>query len=153
MGGQQAFRWCALYSDVVEAIAPIFGSAKTSAHNVLLLEGAKAAMTSAVDFRYRVWGRRPPSSLFRGRASYAHLLDGDPEQALHAAMKATQVSPQWRPAWEVMVFCLAELGRMDDARRQLERLRSLDTPPSDVLEQLRLRNPGWAQRMASALTL
>jgi Flp pilus assembly protein TadD len=83
----------------------------------------------------------------------AHLLDGDPERALHAAMKATQVSPQWRPAWEVVVFCLVELGRMDDARRQLERLRSLDTPPSDVLEQLRLRNPGWAQRMASALSL
>ena len=83
----------------------------------------------------------------------AQLLDGDPEGALHAATKATQVSPQWRPAWEAMVFCLVELGRMKDARRQLERLRSLDMPPSDVLEQLRLRNPGWAQRMASALSI
>lgn len=83
----------------------------------------------------------------------AYLLDGDSEQALHAAMRATQVAPQWRPAWEVTVFCLAELGRMDDARRQLERLKSLDAPPSDVLEQFRLRNPDWAKRMASALRL
>lgn len=83
----------------------------------------------------------------------AYLLDGDSEQALHAAMKATQIAPQWRPAWEVRVLCLVELGRMDEARRQLERLTSLDAPPSDVLEQFRLRNPDWEKRMASALSL
>jgi homoserine O-acetyltransferase len=51
MGAQQAFQWGALYPDMVDAIAPICGSAKTSAHNALLLEGAKTALTTASDFQ------------------------------------------------------------------------------------------------------
>lgn len=50
MGAQQAFQWGALYPDMVDAIAPICGSAKTSAHNAILLGGARAALTAAADF-------------------------------------------------------------------------------------------------------
>ncbi|HWB48479.1 MAG TPA: alpha/beta fold hydrolase [Stellaceae bacterium] len=46
MGGQQAFHWGALFPDRVERIAPICGSAKTSPHNVVFLEGVKAALTA-----------------------------------------------------------------------------------------------------------
>jgi homoserine O-acetyltransferase len=46
MGAQQAFQWGALYSEMVDAIAPICGSARTSTHNYLLLDGAKAALTT-----------------------------------------------------------------------------------------------------------
>ena len=35
MGAQQAFQWAALYPDMVQAIAPICGSARTSPHNYL----------------------------------------------------------------------------------------------------------------------
>jgi homoserine O-acetyltransferase len=44
MGAQQAFHWGALYPDRVERIAPICGSAKTSPHNFVFLEGVKAAL-------------------------------------------------------------------------------------------------------------
>src|SRR3989441_10054419 len=44
MGAQQAFQWGALYSDMVQAIAPLCGSARTSPHNYLFLEGVKAAL-------------------------------------------------------------------------------------------------------------
>jgi homoserine O-acetyltransferase len=37
MGAQQALQWGALYSDIVDAIAPICGSARTSPHNYLYL--------------------------------------------------------------------------------------------------------------------
>jgi homoserine O-acetyltransferase len=46
MSGQQAFHWGALYPDLVDRIAPICGSAKTSTHNYVFLEGIKAALTA-----------------------------------------------------------------------------------------------------------
>ena len=46
MGAQQAFHWGALFPDRVERIAAICGSAKTSPHNFVFLEGAKAALTA-----------------------------------------------------------------------------------------------------------
>lgn len=44
MGGQQAFHWGALFPDMVERIAPITSSAKTSRHNLVFLEGIKATL-------------------------------------------------------------------------------------------------------------
>ena len=44
MGAQQAFHWGALYPDMVERIAPWCGSARTSRHNFVFLEGVKAAL-------------------------------------------------------------------------------------------------------------
>lgn len=46
MGAQQAYHWAALYPDRVERILPYCGSAKTSVHNWVFLEGVKAALTA-----------------------------------------------------------------------------------------------------------
>jgi len=46
MGAQQAFHWGALFPDMVERIMPWCGSAKTSRHNFVFLEGGKAALTA-----------------------------------------------------------------------------------------------------------
>jgi homoserine O-acetyltransferase len=46
MGGQQAFHWGALFPDRVEAIGPVCGSAKTSPHNFVFLEGVRTALTA-----------------------------------------------------------------------------------------------------------
>ena len=46
MGGQQAFHWGALFPERVARIAVICGSAKTSLHNFVFLEGVKAALTA-----------------------------------------------------------------------------------------------------------
>src|SRR5438045_9476442 len=46
LGAQQACHWGALFPDRVERIAPICGSAKTSPHNFVFLEGVKAALTA-----------------------------------------------------------------------------------------------------------
>ncbi|HZS81618.1 MAG TPA: alpha/beta fold hydrolase [Stellaceae bacterium] len=46
MGAQQAFHWGALFPEMVERIAPVCGSAKTSPHNFVFLEGVKAALTA-----------------------------------------------------------------------------------------------------------
>lgn len=44
MAGCQSFQWGAQYPDRVRAILPFCGSAKTSEHNAVFLEGVKAAL-------------------------------------------------------------------------------------------------------------
>jgi homoserine O-acetyltransferase len=45
MGGQQAYHWAALFPDMVERVAVICASAKTSRHNRVFIEGVKSALT------------------------------------------------------------------------------------------------------------
>lgn len=45
MGAGQTYQWAISYPEMVERIFPFCGSAKTSLHNVVFLEGVKAAMT------------------------------------------------------------------------------------------------------------
>jgi len=44
MAGCQSFQWGAQYPDFVKAILPFCASAKTSEHNIVFLEGVKAAL-------------------------------------------------------------------------------------------------------------
>lgn len=44
MAGCQSFQWGAQYPDLVDAILPFCASAKTSEHNIVFLEGVKAAL-------------------------------------------------------------------------------------------------------------
>jgi len=47
MGAQQAYHWGALFGDAVERIVVNCGSARTSPHNVVFLEGVRATLRSA----------------------------------------------------------------------------------------------------------
>src|SRR5436305_1148328 len=60
MGAQQTFHWAALFPDMVAAIAPICGTAKTSPHNFVFLEGVKAALTADAAFADG-WYETPPT--------------------------------------------------------------------------------------------
>ncbi len=46
MGAQQAVQWAVSHPDTVERIAPFCGTAKTTPHNVVFLEGLRAALTA-----------------------------------------------------------------------------------------------------------
>jgi homoserine O-acetyltransferase len=46
MGAQQTFQWAASHPEMVERIAPFCGTAKTTPHNVVFLEGVRAALTA-----------------------------------------------------------------------------------------------------------
>ncbi len=46
MGAQQALHWGALYPECVERIAAVCSAAKTSQHNIVFLEGLRAALTT-----------------------------------------------------------------------------------------------------------
>ena len=64
MGGQQTYQWGSLFPDMVERIVPICGSAKTSRHNFVFLEGVKAALT-ADDAWAGGWYESPPAKGLR----------------------------------------------------------------------------------------
>jgi homoserine O-acetyltransferase len=72
MGAQQAFQWGALYPDIVQAIAPICGSARTSPHNYLFLEGVKAALLADGAFADG-WYQTPP---IRGLRAFSRVYAG-----------------------------------------------------------------------------
>jgi len=50
MAGCQSFQWAAQYPDFVDAILPFCASAKTSEHNIVFLEGVKAALQADADY-------------------------------------------------------------------------------------------------------
>jgi homoserine O-acetyltransferase len=72
MGAQQAYQWATLYPDMVETIAPICGSARTSPHNFLFLEGVKAALTADAAFA-EGWYQTPP---VKGLRAFARVYMG-----------------------------------------------------------------------------
>lgn len=63
MGAQQAFHWAALFPDQVRRIAAICGTAKTSIHNVVFLEGLKAALTADPAFNGEYFTTKPERGL------------------------------------------------------------------------------------------
>ncbi len=63
MGAQQTLQWGALYPDMVERILPFCGSAKTSRHNIVFLEGVKAALTADDAFHSGWYDKQPYKGL------------------------------------------------------------------------------------------
>jgi len=64
MGAQQTNQWGCLYPDMVRRIAPFCGSAKTAPHNVVFLEGVKAALTADAAWNGG-WYAAPPATGLR----------------------------------------------------------------------------------------
>lgn len=72
MGAQQAFQWGASYPEIVERILPFCGSARTSPHNFVFLEGVKAALTADTAFQ-KGWYDEPPTV---GLRAFARVYAG-----------------------------------------------------------------------------
>jgi homoserine O-acetyltransferase len=72
MGAQQAFQWGASFPEMVQRIAPFCGSARTSRHNWLFLEGCKAALTIDVAFADGDYAAPP----VRGIRAFARVYAG-----------------------------------------------------------------------------
>ena len=80
MGAQQAYHWGALYPDMVKRIAPWCGSARTSRHNFVFLEGVRAALTADAAWDSG-WYQHPPA---RGLRAMARVYAGwGPSQAFY----------------------------------------------------------------------
>lgn len=67
MGAQQTYQWGASFPEMVERIAPFCGSAKTSIHNFVFLEGVKSALTADAAWN-QGWYDEPPAKGLRAMA-------------------------------------------------------------------------------------
>ena len=64
MGAGQTYQWGISYPEMVERIFPFCGSAKTSLHNIVFLEGVKAALQADVAWKGG-WYDEPPTTGLR----------------------------------------------------------------------------------------
>ena len=72
MGAQQTFQWAALFPEMVKRIAPFCGSARTSRHNWLFLEGCKSALIVDAAFAEGDYSAPP----VRGIRAFARVYAG-----------------------------------------------------------------------------
>lgn len=72
MGGQQALHWGAVFPQQVERIAAICTSAKTSVHNIVFLEGLRAALLTDPAWN----GERFTSKPERGLKAFGRIYAG-----------------------------------------------------------------------------
>jgi homoserine O-acetyltransferase/O-succinyltransferase len=72
MGGEQALHWGALFPGKVERIAALCTSARTSPHNKVFLEGARAALTADAAWNGLTFTQRP----LRGLRAFARVYAG-----------------------------------------------------------------------------
>ncbi len=72
MGGQQALHWGAVFPEQVERIAAICTSAKTSVHNIVFLEGLRAALLTDPAWN----GERFTSKPERGLKAFGRIYAG-----------------------------------------------------------------------------
>ncbi len=63
MGAGQTYQWGVSYPDMVERIFPFCGSAKTSLHNIVFLEGVKVAIQTDVAWQEGWYDKQPDKGL------------------------------------------------------------------------------------------
>ena len=59
MGAGQTYQWAVSHPDMVKRILPFCGAAKTSLHNIVFLEGVKAALTADAGFHNGWYDKQP----------------------------------------------------------------------------------------------
>ena len=67
MGAGQTYQWALSYPEMVPRILPFCGSARTSRHNFVFLEGVKAALTADAAIQ-EGWYDQPPTKGLRAMA-------------------------------------------------------------------------------------
>jgi homoserine O-acetyltransferase len=72
IAGCQAFQWAAQYPDMVKAILPFCASAKTAEHNIVFLEGVKAALQADAVYN----GGNYQSPPIKGLKAFARVYAG-----------------------------------------------------------------------------
>jgi hypothetical protein len=130
------------------------GSVRNVAHLGLALArlyaGDAAGAIGPLERGLRLNPFDPQNFLWFRLLSLAYYFTGDAAKGVQAAIEALQVRPTWRPGVEALAICHLALGNVEEVRRRSDKLGQLTPPDSDVLEQLRIRNPHWAQKIADA---
>jgi homoserine O-acetyltransferase len=71
MGAGQTYQWAVSFPDMVKRACPFCGSSKTSEHNIVFLEGVKAALTADAAFQGGWYEEKPVKGLRAAARVYA----------------------------------------------------------------------------------
>ena len=71
MGAGQTYQWAVSFPDMVQRACPFCGSSKTSEHNIVFLEGVKAALTADDAFKGGWYDEKPAKGLRAAARVYA----------------------------------------------------------------------------------
>jgi homoserine O-acetyltransferase len=71
MGAGQTYQWSVSFPDMVQRACPFCGSSKTSEHNIVFLEGVKAALTADDAFKGGWYEEKPVKGLRAAARVYA----------------------------------------------------------------------------------
>jgi homoserine O-acetyltransferase len=71
MGAGQTYQWAVSHPDMVERACPFCGSSKTSEHNIVFLEGVKAALTADAAWKHGWYTEQPVTGLRAAARVYA----------------------------------------------------------------------------------
>lgn len=71
MGAGQTYQWAVSHPEMVQRMLPFCGSSKTSRHNIVFLEGVKAALTADAAFRGGWYDEQPVTGLRAAARVYA----------------------------------------------------------------------------------
>jgi len=72
MGAQQSFQWAVSHPDMVERIAPFCGTAKTTPHNSVFLQGVRSALTADAAWMEGSYTDQPA----KGVRAFSHVYAG-----------------------------------------------------------------------------
>ena len=95
--------------------------------------------------------RYPPTYVFT--LSVAYRMAGRYEEALVPGKKVAALLPNWVPAHVNLAFIYSELGRLEEARAEVEELRRLNPNASLELfkQTLPYKDPAVVERHVEAL--
>jgi homoserine O-acetyltransferase len=71
MGAGQTYQWAVSFPEMVQRACPFCGSSKTSEHNIVFLEGVKAALTADDAFKAGWYDEKPVKGLRAAARVYA----------------------------------------------------------------------------------
>ncbi len=92
----------------------------------------------------------PQNFVWYNLLALACLFADRPEGGLVAATKGRHIRPAWRPVHETLACCYSALSRAQEAVPCIVQMRQLASAESG-LKPLKLRNPHWADRLATLL--
>ena len=132
-------------------ISPSFALGHLALGMALLFAGRASEATVPLEYGIRLSPYDPQNFTWFNMLALARLFSGRPEAALESAARGLQVRPNWWTSLEVIVCCYASLEKWDEARRYVQMMETITKPTGDVMAQLKVHNPIWAETVAIAL--
>jgi TolB-like protein/Tfp pilus assembly protein PilF len=133
------------------AISPSFALGHLVLGMARLYCGRPAEAIAPLEHGLRLNPHDPQNFVWFNLLAWAQLFEGRADDALLSATRAMKVRPDWRPTFETLASCHAALGRMEDGRRSVDQMRTLEVPAGDVLAPLKRHAPDLGNRMAALL--